>query len=278
MDEPEPDYLDDYPGGHDEDPWGKYMEDQITELINNLNPGLSAFHYSLNSPLIRDRIDSLLLKLQTNQITNQFIHNKQIWQAAELLKTYATQVDWGTVTEADGLHEWAAGVVFQTRPSTDQFEKLLKRNEKALDDLLEIVSAFWKSTTGETLNKESLRPGQFLRDGVGLKASGWGESFWILHTLVNLINSSTAKGANEIYRSTDWMLKMEKSIPDELEFCVHRIVAGLGRFTAIPGLLYLRDHRRLIDRNMLLMLKDVLVARYCSCISVWKDGRCPCPG
>jgi Mononegavirales RNA dependent RNA polymerase len=65
---------------------------------------------------------------------------------------------------------------------------------------------------------------------------------------------------------------MEKTITDELEFCVHGMVAGLRRFVAVPGWVYLRDHRRLLDRNMLLMLKDVLVSRYCSCISVWKDG------
>jgi hypothetical protein len=53
--------------------------------------------------------------------------------------------------------------------------------------------------------------------------------------------------------------------------CVQGIVAGLGRFVVVPGWLYLRDHRRLIDRNMLLMLKDVLIARYCSCVSVWKN-------
>jgi hypothetical protein len=58
----------------------------------------------------------------------------------------------------------------------------------------------------------------------------------------------------EIVKSTEWMHKMEKGIPDELEFCVHDIVAGLERFVAVPGWLYLRDHRRLIDRNMFLML------------------------
>jgi hypothetical protein len=104
------------------------------------------------------------------------------------------------------------------------------------------------------LDTESLKQGQFLRNGVGLKASGWGEGFWILHMLVNLINSSTAKEVKEIVKSTEWMHKMEKGIPDELEFCVHDIVAGLERFVAVPGWLYLRDHRRLIDRNMFLML------------------------
>jgi len=69
------------------------MEDQIADLINNLNPGLTAKDYTLNSPLIRDRVDAVLLKLQTGQTTTQFAQNKQLFQCVELLKTHVTQVD-----------------------------------------------------------------------------------------------------------------------------------------------------------------------------------------
>jgi hypothetical protein len=61
--------------------WEEHMEDQIADMINNLNPGLTAKDYSLNSPLIRDRVDAVLLKLQTGQTTTQFAHNKQLLQS-----------------------------------------------------------------------------------------------------------------------------------------------------------------------------------------------------
>jgi hypothetical protein len=68
------------------DPWGEFMEDQIAALVNNLNPGLAASDYSLNSPLIRDRSDALLLFLQTGNTTAQFAKNTQFMKTATALK------------------------------------------------------------------------------------------------------------------------------------------------------------------------------------------------
>ncbi len=83
----------------------------------------------------------------------------------------------------------------------------------------------------------------------------------------------TATEARELLRSTSWIQIREKTLKDEQEFCVSGDADGFGRFVAIPGWLFLRDHNRLLGRNMLLMIKDVLVARYWSCVSVWKDGK-----
>jgi hypothetical protein len=88
---------------------------------------------------------------------------------------------------------------------------------------------------------------------------GWGEKFWVTHTLVNLISATTASKAHTPLRSTSWIHQRERALQDEQEFCVLKE--------------FLKDHNRLLDRNMLLMIKDVLVARYCSCISIWKDGQ-----
>jgi hypothetical protein len=57
-----------------------------------LNPGLVAKDYSLNSLLILDRVDAVLLKLQTGQTSSQFAQNRQILRSAELLKEHVTQV------------------------------------------------------------------------------------------------------------------------------------------------------------------------------------------
>jgi hypothetical protein len=100
----EPLCADDYEKS-EEDPWGEYMEDQITELINNLNPGLAANNYSLNSLLIRDRVDPVLLKLQTRQTSSQFAQNRQILRSAKLLKEHVAQVDWAKVKGPDKFHE-----------------------------------------------------------------------------------------------------------------------------------------------------------------------------
>jgi hypothetical protein len=153
---------------------------------------------------------------------------------------------------------------------------MLEKSLPASRDAVSIVAAFWKSTTGETLNEEELLRGQFEQDGLGTKAKGWGEKFWITHTLVNLINCTNAQEAKTLLNSTPWIKTREKSIKDPLDFCMSGTAAGFGRFVAMPRLVFLRDHNRLLDRNMLLMLKDVLVARYCSCISVWKDGKGKC--
>jgi hypothetical protein len=40
--------------------------------------------------------------------------------------------------------------------------------------------------------------GQFDYDGLGYKAMGWGEKFWVTHTFVNLINATTVTEAHTI--------------------------------------------------------------------------------
>jgi hypothetical protein len=150
---------------------------------------------------------------------------------------------------------------------------MLQKNHPAAQDSVEIVASFWKANTGTDLNRDDLLCSQFDYDGLGCKALGWGEKFWVAHTMVNLINATTATEARELPRSTSWIQTREKTLKDEQEFCVSGDADGFGRFVAIPGWLFLRDHNRLLGRNMLLMIKDVLVARYWSCVSVWKDGK-----
>jgi hypothetical protein len=190
MEEPDPLSTDDH-DMYGDDPWGEYMEYQITELINNLNPGLATNDYSLNSPLIRDRADALLLQLQTGNTTSQFTQNKQLLRSAELLKTHVSQMDWGRVKSADQFHERVTQVIYQGRCQTRQFEQMLQKNRPAAQDAVEIVASFWKATTGTDLNREVLLCSQFDYDRPGFKALGRGEKFWVAHTVVNLINATT---------------------------------------------------------------------------------------
>jgi hypothetical protein len=76
---------------------------------------------------------------------------------------------------------------------------------------VEIVASFWKSTAGTDLNREELLRGQFEYDGLGFKALGWGEKFWVSHTLVNLINATTATEARELLHSASWIQKQERT-------------------------------------------------------------------
>jgi hypothetical protein len=143
---------------------------------------------------------------------------------------------------------------------------MLDKNLPAAQDSVATVAAFWKSVTGTTMDESTLLRGRFEQDGLGAKARSWGEKFWVSHTMVNLINCTTAAEARTLLEATPWITKREKSVKDPLDFCISGTVEGFGRFVAIPGWIFLRDHNRLLDRNMLLMMKDVLVARYCSCI------------
>jgi hypothetical protein len=189
----EPDIL--TPDDHDmfeDDPWGEFMEDQIFAHINNLNPGLAASDYSLNSPLIRDCSDALLLFLQTGNTTAHFAQNMQFLKTANAMRTHINQVDWCRVKSAELFHEWVSSARYQGRSQTREFEQMLSKNLPAARDAISIVAAFWKSITGNDLQEENLLRGQFDYDGVGIKARDWGEKFWIAHTLVNLINCTTA--------------------------------------------------------------------------------------
>jgi hypothetical protein len=97
------------------------------------------------------------------------------------------------------------------------------------------VASFWKSTTGTDLNRDKLLRGQFDYTGLGYKAMGWGEKFWVTHTLVNLISATTATEAHTLMRSTSWIHQRERALQDEQEFCVSGDADSLGRFVAISG-------------------------------------------
>jgi len=256
----------------EEDAWGEFMADHIADLISNLNPGLAANDYSLNSPLISDRIDAILTKIHTGHTSSQFASNQQFLRSALLLKTHVTMVDWARVKGATEFHEWVTHAIYQGRAQTRHFEKMLQQCRPAAMDAAAIITAFWKSTTGTDLSPDDLFRGNFEYYGLGYKALGWGEKFWVAHTLVNIINAATSSEASALLRSTPWIESWAKDLKDEKEFCLMGNADGFGRFVAIPGWLFLRDHNRLLDRNMLLMIKDVLIARYCSCVSVWKTG------
>jgi hypothetical protein len=155
------------------------MEDQITTLINNLNPGLAASDYSLNSPLIRDRSDALLLLLQTGNTTAQFAKKTQFLKTADLLKTHVTRVDWCRVKSAELFHDWVSSAIYQGRSQTREFKQMLLKNLPAAQDAIKIVATFCKSATGTDLQEEDLLRGQFEYDASSLgpaarpRPSGW---------------------------------------------------------------------------------------------------------
>jgi hypothetical protein len=124
--------------------------------------------------------------------------------------------------------------------------------------LIKSVASFWKSTTGTDLNRDELLGGNEITTGLGTKLWAGGEILGDPHPC-------QPDQCHNSYQSshTDALHKLD---PPKGEGPSRR--AGIRVSTE-----FLKDHNQLLDRNMLLMIKVVLVARFCSCIYIWKDGQ-----
>ena len=107
---------------------------------------------------------------------------------------------------------------------------------------------------------------------MGNRAKQDGEMFRILHSLVNLMNSANLKEAQLIKDANPRIHSVEEVAHIQVPFSAMGEARKLGPFLVISGWIYFSKTKRLIDRSCLLMVKDVMVARYCSKVAVWGCG------
>ena len=62
---------------------------------------------------------------------------------------------------------------------------------------------------------------------------------------------------------------MDRLTCTQVPFTARGEAGRLGPFLMISGWVYFAETKRLIDRVCLLMVKDVMVARYCSKVAIW---------
>lgn len=231
---------------------------------------LTTVDYNLNSPLIPDKIEAVLNQLRTGVVVNRFRNASDVQNGVKLLDP--VPVDWGGMKAASGYHQWIAMTVFHRRvTSTDLSDRLLRHTAESRS-CLEIVEAFWKGMTG----KELTDPISFLRrewltesPPVPTRLKDDGEVFWFFHRCTLMMNSLSALERTALSDAETGKLNWSvEELGSDGGFRAEGYDVDWGKIVVVPGHMVLVREGRLLDRNMVLMIKDTLAARFCTKLSL----------
>lgn len=238
---------------------------------------LTTVDYNLNSPLIPDKVEATLNQLRTGVVSLRFRNAADVQTGVKLMSK--TPVDWGAVKATTGFHEWVAMTAFNRPISThDLSDRLLKTTEESRA-CLSVVEAFWKGLTGKSLSNPEL----FLkREWFGstppkktrLKSDG--EAFWFFHRCTLMMNSLSVRERDSLAEVETGKLNWSvEEFDSPTGFRATGRDPDWGEVVITPGLVFLKTEYRLLDRNMVLMIKDTLAARFCTKLSLVgrSDGK-----
>nr|WAK76932.1 MAG: RNA-dependent RNA polymerase [Rhipicephalus associated rhabdo-like virus] len=248
------------------------VEACLSQLPKSHNSPLYNVDYNLNSPLIRDQADALLSKLRGTRIAARFERNTTIYKQYKSLSAQVT--DWKLVQATNGFHKWAATRVFPREMSTSHFYEQWDTRMTEIVLPMEIVTTFWHDLTGKKPpSPEYLLRAKWLQ---GEPQYDWqkkllseGENFWFFHIITLIMNSKDKEERDNLIKQGVYLnltsLKITSTAKkDRGCYLLEGSHPDYGRFYVGPGCLYLKKEERLLDRNMVLMLKDTLIARFCS--------------
>ncbi|UYL95605.1 MAG: RNA-dependent RNA polymerase [Yushu Rhabd tick virus 2] len=248
------------------------IEGVLEEVPKNANSPLYNVDYNLNSPLIRDQPDALLIMLKGFEPSLRFRNNKNLKRQVTSFR--ALEANWAFVKTTQRFHPWVVSRIFECPLNSDNFIRLW--NPSAQENLaaMQVVIDFWEDLVGE-----QLPPADELMRTNWLQVpptTGWhkrflddGEAFWFFHVITLIMNSKDEEERDNLIRQGGSFELRSIPVPTQHSwekgcFLVVGSHPDWGPFRVGPGCFFLEREERLLDRNMTLMIKDTLVARFCS--------------
>nr|UYL95634.1 MAG: RNA-dependent RNA polymerase [Tongren Rhabd tick virus 3] len=262
------DYL-----GQDDDIYNDLLEMNLPEIPEEIQRQLmttsvlNRFDYNLNSPLIADVPDSLLRAAQGITPRNRFRGNPAFDDKLASLQLVSHSLS--CYSASTGFHQWAARAIFQKNLKDRNFRRVFDLRLPPAATTMQVVLDFWDAMTGTTPLPlhEALRTEYLMRDSKDPTISRLqddGEAFWFFYQVVLMMNSSTTLERESLATSlTHYNVTLEKGSKESV-FLFVGDHPDWGQFQVGPGFLVLPHQRRLLDRNMVLMLKDTMIARFAS--------------
>lgn len=263
---------DEVPGPADD--WDAFSEVEA-DLLSPLNDRerskvkgvLNSTDYNLNSPLISDHSEAVLAGLSGRGLPGRYLRSQEIERQRQSLSHLSC--DWKKLKASRSFHSWTARNIYQKSMTSHMLVDLWNANSDEHQAAMTVVRDFWRYLT-----EDRLAPCEILLRDLWSKNSGTrpaikrlqddGEIFWFFHLLTLLMNSSTVEERAELLETIkkSHLAKLKEMEPDR--FCFSGLHQNFGRFHVGPGVVVLEDMGRLLDRNMVLMIKDTLVARFCT--------------
>ncbi|AJR28590.1 polymerase [Vesiculovirus radi] len=201
---------------------------------------LSQFDYNLNSPLIKDDIENLILRYRGHPVGQLWV-NKD-WDDILGLLNWRNADPRG----AGDLHGWFGEWIQSSNHPVSQGVEFLSRVDAEAEITFEVVKSFLLGWTG---SKVSFSP----KSGPVLSiCETLCQKFLDLHKIVLIMNASTEEEKLTLTKTLGLKLK-RKWISGKF--------VSVGRVWVSKGFCWLETQRLIMDRNFILMMKDVIIGR-----------------
>lgn len=268
-------FTDDWDCSLDQCPDYLLEVDPLDDLDIGMGGGveLPNFDYNLNSPLIRDEVDEFIASLRQGFTSSRY---KGKWNFEEGLKWFRSLgVIWGTTLGSWGFHEWVFSQVIPMKIRSLSCKEEIKWIYEFLDAPTQVMNDYLSHVLQcevdfplRMVSKEQILNHDLMIDTVNQI-----QLYNIFHWVINLLNSSNKDARQEISKVSPFVFKLTKEAPKKNSFLVAIHVAEMGYIWVTTGFVYFQKWNRILDRNMCLMIKDLLGARVCSRLSLYRGDN-----
>lgn len=240
-------------------PWLEQLASESGLLLDHLSdlfdypittdPGarfLNQKDYTLNSPLIEDEIREFSLYILKRPYSD-FFRNDKLWKRREFMYRNYTK-DPGGLHLPNTFHSWVAKLFQSTSINTDEFATFIRQVDLESEKTFIVPQTFLKGWANLSLHYQRITPMDY-------ELRKYGQIFWDLYWITMVINCSTPTERDSLNKLKKLNYKDEEDIWEVDTQLFGSVIVG-------AGVVFLVSENRFLDRNMLLMVKDVALARF----------------
>ncbi|AJG39196.1 RNA-dependent RNA polymerase [Wuhan Insect virus 7] len=205
-------------------------------MLNNVD-------YSLNSPLLPDEVGEFTRYLNGQPYQRRW--SDKLWKKRRLAFSKR-----GPIHGVENFHKWVGKMNMDLRPSLRQIRKILAQTYKDSMSTFDVPAAFFKGWIKETVHNPK-------RETQCPEIERWGAMFLELHLVTLLLNACNMDEVKELKKIITFSEE-----PSTFEAGFHIITPSFGKIDICLGYIHFATYQRVLDRSMLLMMKDMYSARF----------------
>ncbi|APG78857.1 RNA-dependent RNA polymerase [Xinzhou nematode virus 4] len=246
-----------------QDNWTWEEDTPESEVPITTGISLVTVDYNLNSPLIRDEIDSLLLKLQHKIYPLKYDTKWEFQESYQMLTR--TRLNWENFKGSETFHHWVGREIFQKSVVYGNLNTQWSWIVRSLELSHQISTTFIQHLAGKSVEIPNWAYSKIevLHNSACDKLREELLLFNEFHLMVLIMNSKSQNERSSLELNHFVNISFTPGMKMNSFIC-HFNSKNFGTILITNGFcVFLRD-TRLMDRNMILMIKDTLAGRACS--------------